>query len=509
MDKYEYKVRSEEISNLIEQEKYTEAVKIADTIDWRRVKSASMLLKISVLYRINRRNEEAREVLMLAYERYPANRSVVYSLCELSIELDDVVSAIEYYKQFVKLAPKDNGVFTLRYRILEAQEASLEERIEILEELKKKDYQEEWAYELAYLYHRVGLSTKCVEECDDIILWFGDGPYVMKAMELKAVHVPLSRSQQEKYETMLNHASDNYSGDTEVQEMYSEEEYGVDNIAYYPNQYAEEAYEDTGYEQENYSQELYDNTGYDSQSYPNRSYENSGYDAQNYVNESYQNTGYDTQNYPNEGYETTNYNTQGYPNEGYDNISYDTQNYPSEGYKNSSYDTQAYSNGGYETTSYDTQNYPNETYQTTDYNAQGYPNEEYANTGYDTQSYPNETYENSGYNGQTYSNEGYENSGYNAQGYPSEGYENTQYSQETYASEPYNIATYAQETYSDYGQNDYVEDGYGNINYTNKSSYTGEFYVEQTYDENGNLIENRTDTNNQEIAGRGGESDKS
>ncbi len=509
MDKYEYKVRSEEISNLIEQEKYTEAVKIADTIDWRRVKSASMLLKISVLYRINRRNEEAREVLMLAYERYPANRSVVYSLCELSIELDDVVSAIEYYKQFVKLAPKDNGVFTLRYRILEAQEASLEERIEILEELKKKDYQEEWAYELAYLYHRVGLSTKCVEECDDIILWFGDGPYVMKAMELKAVHVPLSRSQQEKYETMLNHASDNYSGDTEVQEMYSEEEYGVDNIAYYPNQYTEEAYEDTGYEQENYSQELYDNTGYDSQSYPNRSYENSGYDAQNYVNESYQNTGYDTQNYPNEGYETTNYNTQGYPNEGYDNISYDTQNYPSEGYKNSSYDTQAYSNGGYETTSYDTQNYPNETYQTTDYNAQGYPNEEYANTGYDTQSYPNETYENSGYNEQTYSNEGYENSGYNAQGYPSEGYENTQYSQETYASEPYNIATYAQETYSDYGQNDYVEDGYGNINYTNKSSYTGEFYVEQTYDENGNLIENRTDTNNQEIAGRGGESDKS
>ena len=108
----------------------------------------------------------------------------MYSLCELSIELDDVVSAIEYYKQFVKLAPKDNGVFTLRYRILEAQEASLEERIEILEELKKKDYQEEWAYELAYLYHRVGLSTKCVEECDDIILWFGDGPYVMKAMGL-------------------------------------------------------------------------------------------------------------------------------------------------------------------------------------------------------------------------------------------------------------------------------------------------------------------------------------
>lgn len=138
MDKYEYKVRSEEISNLIDKEKYAEAVKIADTIDWRRVKSAGMLLKIAALYRINRRNEDSRDLLMLAYERYPTNRSVVYSLCELSIELDDVVAAIEYYKQFAKLAPKDNGVYTLRYRILEAQEASLEERIEILEELKKE-----------------------------------------------------------------------------------------------------------------------------------------------------------------------------------------------------------------------------------------------------------------------------------------------------------------------------------------------------------------------------------
>ena len=328
MDKYEYKVRSEEISKMIEQEKYTEAVKIADTIDWRRVKSASMLLRISVLYRINRRNEEAREVLMLAYERYPANRSVVYSLCELSIELDDVVSAIEYYKQFVKLAPKDNGVFTLRYRILEAQEASLEERIEILEELKKKDYQEEWAYELAYLYHRVGLSTKCVEECDDIILWFGDGPYVMKAMELKAVHVPLSKSQQEKYETMLNHASDNYSDDAEAQEMYYEDEYDSENIAYYQDPYAEESYETTGYDQESY-----DSTGYDTQNYPDTGYENSGYNEQTYSNEPYETTGYDTQGYTNEPYQNNGYNTQNYPNETYETTGYDTQGYTNETYE--------------------------------------------------------------------------------------------------------------------------------------------------------------------------------
>ena len=145
MDKYEYRVKTEQLLEYAEKKQYRKAMEIADTIDWRRVKSAAMLLKIAALYRISRRNEDSREMLMLAYERYPTNRSVVYSLCELSIELDDVVAAIEYYKRFAKLAPKDNGVYTLRYRILEAQEASLEERIEILEELKKKDYQEEWA----------------------------------------------------------------------------------------------------------------------------------------------------------------------------------------------------------------------------------------------------------------------------------------------------------------------------------------------------------------------------
>ncbi len=478
MDKYEYKVRSEEISKMIEQEKYTEAVKIADTIDWRRVKSASMLLRISVLYRINRRNEEAREVLMLAYERYPANRSVVYSLCELSIELDDVVSAIEYYKQFVKLAPKDNGVFTLRYRILEAQEASLEERIEILEELKKKDYQEEWAYELAYLYHRVGLSTKCVEECDDIILWFGDGPYVMKAMELKAVHVPLSKSQQEKYETMLNHASDNYSDDAEAQEMYYEDEYDSENIAYYQDPYTEEAYETTGYDQESY-----DSTGYDTQNYPDTGYENSGYNEQTYSNEPYETTGYDT---------------QGYTNEPYQNNGYNTQNYPNETYETTGYDTQGYTNETYETTGYDTQNYPNETYEMTEYDTQRYANEPYQNSGYNTQNYPNETYETTRYDTQGYSSETYEMTGYDTQGYSNKAYqnENTQYNQETYVGEPYNTTTFPQENYSDYGQNDYVDDGYGNINYTDKNSNTGAFYVEQTYDENGNLIENRNDVGN-------------
>ena len=260
MDKYEYKLRSDEIVKLIEEEKYVEAANIADMIDWRRVKSITMLLKVSALYRVNRRNEDSKAVLQIAYERYPANRAVLYSLCEVSVELDDVVAAIEYYKEFVKLAPRDNGVFTLRYRILEAQEASLEERIELLEELKKRDYQEEWAYELAYLYHRVGLATKCVEECDDLILWFGDGPYVMKAMELKMLHAPLTPIQQKKYDMAKARQSqeDYAAGDTYSEENYSEEESYVEDGYGVEDAYPEENYNEEPYPVDDYrTEEIY------------------------------------------------------------------------------------------------------------------------------------------------------------------------------------------------------------------------------------------------------------
>lgn len=326
MDKYEYKVRSEEISKLIDKEKYAEAVKIADTIDWRRVKSVTMLLRIAALYRVSRRNDDSREMLLLAYDRYPTNRSVVHSLCELSIEMEDVVSAVEYYKQFVKLAPKDSGVYTLRYRILEAQEVSLEERIEVLEELKKKDYQEEWAYELAYLYHRIGLATKCVEECDDIILWFGDGPYVMKAMELKAMHVPLTDIQQKNYDIMLGNAAENYSSenydygsndandkivnfnprnnnvenDTEnyiendIQDNYTAQDYGTDG---YDENFSVQDFAGSGYENAAYGQEAYTENGYDQTAYNQTPYDPNGYDQTAYAQDGYGQDEYHDNNY--------------------------------------------------------------------------------------------------------------------------------------------------------------------------------------------------------------------
>ena len=203
MDKYEYKVRADEIKALIAEGEYAEAVKIADTVDWRRVRSIMMLCTISDLYKINRRYQESKDILLLAYEKHPTGRLIVYSLCELSIKMEEYVQAIEYYKEFVQIAPKDTGRYVLQYRLYEAQDVSMEERIAVLEEFKKREPREKWVYELAYLYHRIGLTTKCVEECDEMFLWFGEGRYVIKALELKALHQPLNEEQQEKYDRWI------------------------------------------------------------------------------------------------------------------------------------------------------------------------------------------------------------------------------------------------------------------------------------------------------------------
>jgi len=232
LDKSEYKLRAEEIKDLISRGEYAQAAEIADTIDWRRVKSVMMLCTISDLYKINRRYEDARDMLLLAYERRPGGRTICYSLCELSIKMEEYVQAIEYYKEFVQVAPKDPGRYILQYKLYEAQDVSLEERIAVLEELKKRDYREKWAYELAYLYHRVGLAARCVEECDELILWFGEGKYVIKAMELKMLHQPLTPEQQEKYDHRFdapgshipsqNSVQDNeYSGNESYEQSYA------------------------------------------------------------------------------------------------------------------------------------------------------------------------------------------------------------------------------------------------------------------------------------------------
>ena len=272
MDKSEYKLRAEEIKDLISRGEYAQAAEIADTIDWRRVKSVMMLCTISDLYKINRRYEDARDMLLLAYERRPGGRTICYSLCELSIKMEEYVQAIEYYKEFVQVAPKDPGRYILQYKLYEAQDVSLEERIAVLEELKKRDYREKWAYELAYLYHRVGLAARCVEECDELILWFGEGKYVIKAMELKMLHQPLTPEQQEKYDHRFdapgshipsqNSVQDNeYSGNESYEQSYAkdgnydqEQGYAQDS-SYDQNQ---SYVQDSGYDQVNGDTQIYD-----------------------------------------------------------------------------------------------------------------------------------------------------------------------------------------------------------------------------------------------------------
>ena len=204
MDKYEYKLRLEEIRTLNRKGRFQEAAQVADTIDWNKVRNVSTLGVISDVYKINRRFDDAKAILLLANEKSPQNRRIVYALCDLTVKMGQVVDAVEYYKEFVQLAPNDNSKYILLYKIYEAQDISLEERIAVLKEYKKREYNEKWAYELAFLYHRVGLATECVEECDQLILWFGEGKYVAKAMELKMLYAPLSPAQQQAYDRYLS-----------------------------------------------------------------------------------------------------------------------------------------------------------------------------------------------------------------------------------------------------------------------------------------------------------------
>ena len=211
MDKYEYKHLVEQIQNLIDLGEYAEAAAIADKIDWRRVRSVMTLGTISDLYKINNRYEDARDIMLLAYDRKPENRQICYSLCELYIKTGEPVEAAEFYKEFEKLAPKDPGRYILKYKLYDAYDVSLDEKIEVLEKLKEEEYQEKWMYELANLYHRRGLGTKCVEVCDELILWFGTGKYVNMAMELKMLHEPLTPAQQKKYDNRFQAEQEEYA----------------------------------------------------------------------------------------------------------------------------------------------------------------------------------------------------------------------------------------------------------------------------------------------------------
>ena len=200
MDKYDYKVKTEQMLELMEDGAYRQAAEIADLIDWKRARNTGMLANVSEIYEKNKEYQKAYEVLNLAYRRAEGSRKIISRLCTLAVKTGNVDEAIDYYDDFVQIAPKDPNQYILRYQILRAQRAPVEQQIEALEEYKKSEYIEEWAYELAKLYQEAGMTAECLEECDDLILWFSEGQYVYKAMELKMQYKPLTPSQQEKYD---------------------------------------------------------------------------------------------------------------------------------------------------------------------------------------------------------------------------------------------------------------------------------------------------------------------
>lgn len=200
MDKYEYRVKTEQMLEYMERKAYGKAMEIADTIDWRKVKNASMLCSVSEIYEQNEKYEKSRDVLFIAYDRTPGSRKIIYRLGILALKLGEPSEAMDCYEEFVSVAPKDPNQYILRYKILKAQNAPITQQIEVLEEFKKAEYIEKWAYELAKLYDEAGMITECLEECDDLILWFSEGKYVYQAMELKMKYKPLTPLQQEKYD---------------------------------------------------------------------------------------------------------------------------------------------------------------------------------------------------------------------------------------------------------------------------------------------------------------------
>lgn len=226
LDKYEYRVRTEQMLEYMEQKSYKKAMEIADSIDWRKAKNAAMLCTASEIYEYNGEYEKSREILFIAYDRAPGSRKIVYRLGTLALKLNDVREATDCYEEFIAMAPKDPNQYILRYKILKSQNAPLSQQIEALEEFKKAEYVEKWAYELAKLYHEAGMVAECLEECDDLILWFSEGKYVYQAMELKMKYKPLTPLQQEKY----NHRNDEKKPVKKVEPVAEKEEEKVENV---------------------------------------------------------------------------------------------------------------------------------------------------------------------------------------------------------------------------------------------------------------------------------------
>ncbi|MBR5421133.1 MAG: tetratricopeptide repeat protein [Lachnospiraceae bacterium] len=418
MDKKEYKLLSEEIMTLAGNEQFQEAAEIADRIDWRKVGSFSMLMKISELYQLNRRYEDALELMLMAYDRNPKQRSIVYGLCELYIELRNHTKATEFFALYKKMAPNDSGVYILQYKLGELAGTSLEDQIALLEEFNRKDYREEWAYQLAYLYHRIGLGTKCVECCNELITWFGDGPFVIKAMELKMLHAKLSPEQQRIYDRRDNIAdeirayeSDEYSAESpdpslspdmndidwhvktidmskfntinlqkalaesmrelmggdgqgrsdritgEIMRPMLEDDFMTTGEVEAQMNANASPHVQNGYAEDEYSQDEYGQDAYVQDGYARDGYEQDGYVQDGYARDGYGQDGYVQDGYAQDGYVQDGYAQDGYAQDGYAQDGYVQDGYAQDGYTRDGYVQDGYGQDGFEQQSYPQQDY--------------------------------------------------------------------------------------------------------------------------------------------------------
>ncbi|MBR3306398.1 MAG: hypothetical protein IKI75_03970 [Lachnospiraceae bacterium] len=446
MDKQEYKLLSEEIMMLIADEQFQEAAELADRIDWRKVRSFSMLMKISELYQLNRRLEDALELMLMAYDRNPNNRNVVYGLCELYIELQDHVHALEFFSLYRQMAPNDSGLFILQYKIQELEGAAPEDQIELLEEFNRKDYREEWAYQLAYLYHRIGLGTKCVETCNDLITWFGDGPFVIKAMELKMLHARLTPEQQAVYDrryeiqdAIEQVESDEYtteSAEPGVNPDYENMDFHVKTIdmGKFNTINLQKALAES-------MKELMDQDGTD------RNARITGRIMRPMLDDDYMSTGemeQDGEYYNTEALE----DDPGYYGDGcdpYGDPAYDGQ------YAEGEYADGQYDDGQYVEGEYAGDGYSDGQYDDGQYEGDGYAGEDYDDPGYGD-GYAGEYAEGEYVEGE------YAGDGLNGDGYAGGDYPGEQYAEE----EPYTDGQYAEEQYT---EEQYIEDGYAGETY--------------------------------------------
>ncbi|MCI8853728.1 MAG: hypothetical protein HFI32_09550 [Lachnospiraceae bacterium] len=502
MDKYEFKIKAEQIQKLIEGKDYKMAAKIADGIDWRRVKNVELLTQVSEVYEKLKRYEDSYEILNMAYDRAPIGRMIVYKMAEIATYLKDFDEATELYKEFVRIAPHDLSRYILKYKIYEAKGAPTEDLIAILEEFKSREYHEKWAYELAVLYYKEGMNDKCVEECDDLVLWFSEGEYVRRAMELKMRIQPLTASQEQKYQLLV--------GEIEARRKLNEARNGrltgqKPETAWMENPdgeaWAQETDQEAAWDQgqaftENADQEDIKIQAVD----PEERYSTINLQAElaaglrdilDVNDAAYTQEEYD--GYGEAGYEE--YPEEGYEAEAYGEGAYYEEAYGDQGYVEESYAEGVYGEEGYVEKSYTQGAYGEEEYAEGAYGEEGYVEESYTQESYGEEEYAPEAYGEEGYVEESYGEEEYAPEAYGDQGYVEESYAEESYGEEEYAPEAYGDQGYVEESYVEesYGEEEYAEEIYGEEGYAEGTyeegweEYDEEQYPEELYGEEGSV----------------------